>query len=177
MFILEDYFLNRKDKIKAWEDHRERWLKEDEHGWRDRSQFEREHPYPVADLGFIARWVALIAIVLFIVGTAIALIMNHESKPKEEKKETATVQQAENGTKCGHKFKINDHVRIQYGTYVDKIGRIIGGCDGTEEYQVKLDDKQTINGAYNEDTSQYHKEDVSGRIIGVDNDNNLVVIP
>jgi len=173
MFIIDNYFTERKEKIRGWEQARDRYLAQDrdENGYRiyhrDKDSYAAEHPYPVADFGFIARIVGLAVATIVIVGAVTLAIMHH--KPSQPPKPAEKTAQTE---KCGD-FKLHDHVIIQYGNYATNQGTIIGGCDSDHDYQVKLDTGQKAEVPYDGESEPV---DVSNKIIGVDSSSNLVVI-
>lgn len=163
MFIIENWLQSRKDRIRAWEEARDRWVNEDSNGWRNKRDYEVSHPKPVTDLGFIGRLASIIAISLCVVLLFAGFIREQVNKPDVPKKVT---------TNCGE-FNKGDLVKIEAGDYADLTGRLIGGCEKNKDYQVKLDPSQRAN-LPNDGTNT--EQEVGGKVIGVNSSSNLVVL-
>jgi len=75
----------------------------------------------------------------------------------------------------GHTCKaheIGDKVKIDYGTYENATGVIVGGCDPKEDYQVKLDNQKFDMPNDGNDKPV----DIGGNVISVDTYKNLIKI-
>lgn len=184
MFIIQSYFNNRRQKLQDWEAAREKMRNNGEVYYSER-EIERRYPYPVVNWKKVSYAlyivIMIMAVVSFVLFMSISAMKENDKKPQPNKPTKNSVQvqikdkpkprinenPPTNGSCNG--FNLNDHIRIQYGDYADKTGKIVGGCKEGEDYQVKLDDKQSI-------VSYSEKVDVGGKIIAVDTNKNLVVI-
>lgn len=168
MFVVQKFFNDFRDKDEAWERARDKWIAEGErsdgYNYRSEGEYERKHPRPSVKLKTRIRAFFVVLAALALLGLMGLFIHDQVTKPKPPE-----VAQSKN---C-QAFNKDDHVRIQYGDYASTTGRIIGGCEGSQPYQVKLDPDQKASVPGDGLAEQV---DVSNRTIGVDSQNNLVVI-
>lgn len=166
MFIIEKFIDDYNRRVEQWERARDKW--KDEHEYYSNSDYEERYPRPLNWVKVIPKAMAIGAIIglmgVLIIGFAKEIKVSNDNKPKEE-----VVQSDKN---C-RDFNKDDHVRIQYGDYTGNNGKIIGGCEEGQHYQVKLDENQKANVSNdgNEDPV-----DVGGNTISVDSSKNLVKI-
>jgi len=173
MFIIEKFTSDYKERVRAWEEARDRWIDDDPSmygGYRTERDYASKHPRPGTTFFGVLKASVIIIPALLILAFLIFFIVDNSGSSEESKKPETT--KVSNGQEC-QGFKVGDHVRVQYGDYADKVGTIIGGCKSTENYQVKLDDHQTAE--IDRDGIE-GQTDVSNRTIGVDSTSNLVVI-
>jgi hypothetical protein len=167
MFVIEKLLNDHRAAVERWEIAREKW--KGEHDYYSNSDYEERYPRPLNWVKVIARSTVIgVAVGLFMVvfiGFLKEIKVEQQNKPKEE---TA---QAE-GKNCKY-FNKNDYVRIQYGDYANINGRIIGGCEEHNDYQVKLDENSWANLPSDGNESAV---DVGGRTISVDSYKNLAVV-
>lgn len=163
MFIISNYLRNRRQKLLEWEDAKKKWLSEND--YRRESSWHLRHPRPGMRWGSSAGS-ALLTIAIFAATLSLGLYLNSMSSPQEE----AQISGIE--TNCKD-FNMNDYVRVQYGTYADTEGEIVGGCEEGTAYQVRLSEGSRAK-VPNDGISE--AVDVGGRTIGVDASRNLSVV-
>ena len=173
MFVIEKLISDHRAGVAAWETARDKWIDEDQSmygNYRTKRDYARKHPRPGSTFFAVSKGVAISMLIATVaIGGSILIVHTAKSNQKSEKTETVQVSKDKN---CQH-LNVGDYVRIQYGDYEDKKGTVIGGCNPSENYQVKLDDNQMaeIQGDGIEDPV-----DVSNRLLSVDSIKNLVVI-
>lgn len=170
MFVIEKFLNDLRAREEAWERACEKWVKGGgEYDYRTKRDYRSNHPRPTDTIKYVVKMcitAVAVAICLFLLfGFAREIAENQRKQPKKE-------ETAQTDKNC-QRFNKDDHVRVQYGDYAGVTGRLIGGCEGGQIYQVKLDDNQKAqvpNDGHSEEV------EVGGRTIGVDNENNLVQI-
>lgn len=171
MFVIEKAINDYRDRVDRWERARDKWIADDpsEYGYRSERDYESKHPRPGSRVRAIGGVIMPVFLVMMVAGTiATVVVSNSREAKKNPKPEAAKVE----GKNC-RDFNMNDHVRVQYGDYENTTGIIVGGCEGTQSYQVKFDGNQKKNVPNDGESGDV---DVGGRIIGVDSSDNLVVI-
>lgn len=184
MFVIENFLESRRKSIRAWEVAREKVNERSDYASQVHS-WENSNPKPKS-IGYILKtaWtVFLILAVLATIAFKVNIAINDYNSPeavaareetarqKEEQKkaEEASIVAEGGEVKDCRKFNKGDFVIVQYGSYKDKTGTVIGGCNEDEAYQVKLTENQTI-------ISQGDEITVGGNTLGVDSGDNLVKI-
>ena len=170
MFVIQKYLHDRKKKIEAWEESRDRWINEG-NGWRSENDYKEKHPRPGVVSEALIKIIPIVAVVALVIFLLVNLIIDKVQASNSVQTKTVS-SLIKDGDRCGE-FRKGDKVVVQYGDYAETVGTIIGGCRSDEDYQVKLDDKQL---AYIRGDGEEGKADVSNKLITVDSNRNLVVI-
>lgn len=167
MFIIENALDNYRKATERWEDAREKWVNSGD--YRYERDYEEKHPRPLNWVKVIGKSVAIGVCIglmgVLIIGFAKEVKVSNDNKPKEETAQT-------DGKNC-QAFNKGDKVRVQYGDYIGNVGTIIGGCESTEDYQVKIDEGSMANIGNDGNEAAIA---VGGRTIAVDDKKNLVKV-
>lgn len=163
MFIIEKLKRDLEEREKAWERARDKWVYEK--SYRSRYDYESMHPRPGHYGKVIVR-----GLVLGIMISGLTFMIFMAVKGSAEEGKSQEVAQEVNNCK---RFNKGDHVRIQYGDYKGVAGKIIGGCEEYENYQVDIDEGEKVNFP---NDGNVEVVDVGEKTIAVNSYENLVVI-
>lgn len=163
MFLIENFLKERKRKIAKWESDCQKWVDEGEH--RSASNYKYWHPYPVKTY---ENWWENIGY-SFLVGVVVFMIYGLVQSGIAEADHIANA--TEKGKNC-RMFNREDTIRIATGEYKDTQGKIVGGCNKGDDYQIKLADGSFAD--LNGDTEG--RVAVGTRVVAVGSYKDLVVI-
>lgn len=170
MFVIQKLLDEHREKVKVWEKDCSKWMSEDTpYGYRSRSDYADRYLRPGSTTKFILKIVFILLIIAIVITFLLGVTIKADDGQKDETKKIET---SEFGEGC-RDFKLNDYARIQYGDYAGIKGRIIGGCERSQAYQVKLDNDQHANISYDGIAESI---DVGSHIISVDSSDNLAII-
>lgn len=122
MFIIENYINSRNAKIEAWLSARQKYLNDgdDEIGYRSKSRWENDHPYPVIRWGSVLRVAATVFSILLVIGLCAMIIISNEHQPhRPHRSKTTTSQKRE------YQPKIGDTVKIVRGSFANSVGKVV----------------------------------------------------
>ncbi len=165
MFVIEKLVNDLHTKDEAWLKARDRWVKADD--YRYEREYEERNPRP----GSLLKKIGKSLVIGLLIGIMTTLFIGFIKEVKISNDNKPEVAQTE-GKNCQN-FNKNDHVRIQYGDFVGNNGVIIGGCESNEAYQVKIDDGSKASVG---NDGMEGPVDVGGRVIGVNDSKNLIVV-
>ena len=124
------------DRIEQWEKDRDEWASENE--YRYPYEYERHVAHPRKKLMTAVRLTLTVVAIAFLI--FFATLMAIATQQKEDKRYA----EISYGKNC-KAHNMGDRVKINYGTYAEKIGTIVGGCEKDVNYRVKFEAGQSMD--------------------------------